>query len=176
VQILLKWETIVLTLLSNSWSPKFHSSPLTGVIFICDCTEVFYLSVALQPLWTLAAFFSSFYIVGSTPWTGDQPVGSPLSTHRRTQIQNYRTQISMLRVGFEPTIPVFERGSGLRTCGHCARQRSVLLHLTLKLLFGNALNCHACSMTVTGVLPRNAIWRKFHQSPYMDGIWHTYLI
>jgi hypothetical protein len=39
---------------------------------------------------------------------GDQPVAKPLPTHRTTQTQNKRTQKSSL-VGFEPTIPVFER-------------------------------------------------------------------
>jgi hypothetical protein len=40
---------------------------------------------------------------------GHQPVARPLPTHRTTQIQNKQTQTSMPRVGFEPTIPVFER-------------------------------------------------------------------
>jgi hypothetical protein len=40
---------------------------------------------------------------------GDQSVERPLPTHRTTQTQNKRTQMSMSRVGFEPTIPVFER-------------------------------------------------------------------
>jgi hypothetical protein len=30
-----------------------------------------------------------------TPWTGDQPVARPLLTHKITQTQNKRTQISM---------------------------------------------------------------------------------
>jgi hypothetical protein len=33
----------------------------------------------------------------------------PLPTHRTAQIRNKRTQTSMPRVGFEPTIPAFER-------------------------------------------------------------------
>jgi hypothetical protein len=40
---------------------------------------------------------------------GDQPAAGPLPAHRTTQTQNKRTQTSMPRVGFEPTIPVFER-------------------------------------------------------------------
>jgi hypothetical protein len=48
------------------------------------------------------------YTVGRTHWTGDQPVARPLPTHRKTQTQNHRTQRSIPRVGFEPTIPVFE--------------------------------------------------------------------
>jgi hypothetical protein len=38
----------------------------------------------------------------------DQPVGRPLPTHR-TQTQNKSKQTSMPLVGFEPTIPVFDR-------------------------------------------------------------------
>jgi hypothetical protein len=58
----------------------------------------------------LGRFFSSLilYTVGRTPWTGDQPVARPLPTHRTTQTPNKRTEASMSRVGFEPTIPVFE--------------------------------------------------------------------
>jgi hypothetical protein len=40
---------------------------------------------------------------------GDQPVARPLHTYRKTQAQNKCTQTSMPRVGFGPTIPVFER-------------------------------------------------------------------
>jgi hypothetical protein len=61
-----------------------------------------YLSTALQPFhWT--------YTVSRTPLTGDQHVGKPLPTHRTTQTQNKRTQTLIPGVGFEPTIPVFER-------------------------------------------------------------------
>jgi hypothetical protein len=52
--------------------------------------------------------FINLYTVSRTSWTGDQPVARPLPTHRATQTQNKRTQTSMPRVGFEPTIPVFE--------------------------------------------------------------------
>jgi hypothetical protein len=53
--------------------------------------------------------FLILYTAGRTPWTGDQPVARPLPTSRKTQIQNKRTQTSMSRVGFEPTIQAFER-------------------------------------------------------------------
>jgi hypothetical protein len=64
-------------------------------------------------LFDLGSFFRflTFYTVGRAPWTGDQPVARPLSTHRTTQ-----TQTSMPRVGFESTTPAFERtkaGHGL---------------------------------------------------------------
>jgi hypothetical protein len=77
-------------------------------------TVVISLSLSLYgstALWTLVVFFSFLilYTVCRTPWTGDQPVKRPLPTHRTTQTQNKRTQTSMPRVGFEPTIPVFKR-------------------------------------------------------------------
>jgi hypothetical protein len=40
---------------------------------------------------------------------GDQPIARPLPTHRTTQTLNKRTQTPITIVGFEPTIPVFER-------------------------------------------------------------------
>jgi hypothetical protein len=53
--------------------------------------------------------FLIFYTAGGTPWTRDQPIRKSLPTHRTTQTQNKRTKTSMSGVGFEPTIPVFER-------------------------------------------------------------------
>jgi hypothetical protein len=40
---------------------------------------------------------------------GDQPVARPLSIQRTTKSQNKHKHTSILRVGFEPTSPVFER-------------------------------------------------------------------
>jgi hypothetical protein len=40
---------------------------------------------------------------------GDQPVGKQLPSHRTAETQNKRTQTTMPRVRFDPTIPVFER-------------------------------------------------------------------
>jgi hypothetical protein len=59
----------------------------------------------------LGRFFSFLilYAAGRTPWTGDQPVATPLRTHRITQAQNKRTQTCMPRVGFEHTTPVLKR-------------------------------------------------------------------
>jgi hypothetical protein len=72
--------------------------------------------------WAFAVFFSFliFYTVGRTPWTGDQPVARPLSAHRTAQTQNKRTQTPMPQVGFEPTIPVFERAKTLHVLYHAA--------------------------------------------------------
>jgi hypothetical protein len=59
----------------------------------------------------LGRFFSFLilYTFGRTHWTEDQPVARPLPTHRTTQTQNKRRQMSMTRVGFEPMSPVLER-------------------------------------------------------------------
>jgi hypothetical protein len=70
----------------------------------------FYLSMALQPLWTLGAFsIFNLYTVGRTPRMGGQSAWRPLPTHRTTQTQNKRTQTSIPRVGFKPRIPVFDQ-------------------------------------------------------------------
>jgi hypothetical protein len=63
-----------------------------------------------SPLLDLGCFFAFLilYTVGRTPWTGEQPVARLLPTHRTTQTQNKRTHTSMPRVGFEPTISMFE--------------------------------------------------------------------
>jgi hypothetical protein len=39
--------------------------------------------------------FLILYTVDRTPWTGDQPIAMPQSTHRTTQTQNKRRQTSM---------------------------------------------------------------------------------
>jgi hypothetical protein len=60
--------------------------------------------MALQPYvgpWSLFQFLN-LYTVGRTPWTRDEPVARPLTTHRTTKTQNKRTQTNMPRVGFEP--------------------------------------------------------------------------
>jgi hypothetical protein len=54
------------------------------------------------------------------PWTGDQHVAMPLPNHRTTQTQNKRTQTTMPRVGFEPTIPVFERAKAVHALDRVA--------------------------------------------------------
>jgi hypothetical protein len=76
----------------------------------------------------LGRFFSFliFYTVDRTPWTGDQPVVRQLATHRTTQTQNKRTQISMPEVGLEPTIPVLERA---KTVHALDRTATVIGHI-----------------------------------------------
>jgi hypothetical protein len=70
----------------------------------------------------LGRFFSFliFYTVSRTPWTGDQPVARPLPAQRTIQTQNKRTQTSMSLVGFEPTIPAFERAKTVHALDRAA--------------------------------------------------------
>jgi hypothetical protein len=79
--------------------------------------------MALQHcLLSLGRFFSFLilYTIGRTPWKGDKPVSRPLPTHRITQTQNERIQTSIPCVGFEPTIPVFERAKIVHTLDRAA--------------------------------------------------------
>jgi hypothetical protein len=83
----------------------------------------------------LAAFFFFSFLtpstVGRTPWTGDYPVVRPLPTHRTTQTEQTHTiQTSMPWVGFEPTIPEFERA---RTVHGLDRPATVIGSLSIQL-------------------------------------------
>jgi hypothetical protein len=100
-----------------------YSLIILSVLFCYICTAL---------LLGLGCFFSFliFYTVGRTPWMGDQPIARPLSAHRTTQKQNKRTQTSMPRVGFEHTIPVFQRAKTVgRPRGHCERHPVNLRHI-----------------------------------------------
>jgi hypothetical protein len=84
----------------------------------CDQPITDYLSIYLwlySPLLDLGRFFSflTLYRVGRTPWTGEQPVARPLPTRKTTRIENKHTQTFMPLVGFELTIPAFEREKAL---------------------------------------------------------------
>jgi hypothetical protein len=76
-----------------------------------------YGSTALVELGPLFQFVN-LYTVGRILWTGDQPVERPLPIHRTTETQNKRTQTSVPRVGFELTIPVFERAKTVHALDH----------------------------------------------------------
>jgi hypothetical protein len=65
--------------------------------------------------------FLNLYTVGRTPWTGHQPVTRSLPTHRTTQTQNKRIQTSMPLLGFEPTIPGFERATTVHALDRAAK-------------------------------------------------------
>jgi hypothetical protein len=70
---------------------------MTALLSACYVTTVLSLYTQLRPslfccyygstalCWALAAFSVSYlYIVGMSPWTGDQPVARPLPTHGTT--------------------------------------------------------------------------------------------
>jgi hypothetical protein len=106
---------------------SIHSLSIYLSIYLSICLSVCLsvcLSMALQAFvgpWPLF----SFYTVGRTSCTGDQPVERPLPAHRATQT-------SMAKVRFEITIPVSERAkdsSCLRPRGHCDRQFYTLVLL-----------------------------------------------
>jgi hypothetical protein len=73
----------------------------------------FFFPPALRSPWALASAFQfhDHFTDGRTPWTSDQLVARPLPKHRTTQTQNKHrdTPTSMPCVGFEHTIPAFER-------------------------------------------------------------------
>jgi hypothetical protein len=73
-----------------------------------------YLSVCLwlySPLLDLGRILSFLPFLHSREdsLTGNRPVTRGLPAHRTAQTQNRLTQTSMPQVGFEPTIPLFER-------------------------------------------------------------------
>jgi hypothetical protein len=87
-----------------------------------------------SPLLDLGRFFSFLilYTVGRTPWMGDQPVARSLPTHRITQTRNKCKQPSMPWLGFEPTIPAFERANTVHTLDRAATMMGhVTRHLTI---------------------------------------------
>jgi hypothetical protein len=79
----------------------------------------------------LGPFFSFLilYTVGRTPWAEDQPIIKPLPTHKTTQTQ--KRQISMPRIGFEPTIPAFGR---VKTV-HALDRRATVIGVAMLLLY-----------------------------------------
>jgi hypothetical protein len=81
----------------------------------------------------LGRFFSFliFYTIDSTPWTGDQPVARPPHAHRTAQTQNKHTQTYMPQVGFEPTIPVFERAKTVHALDRAATEIGNHVHWNL---------------------------------------------
>jgi hypothetical protein len=78
-----------------------------------------------------------------TPWTGDQAVARPLSTHRITQTHNKRIQTSMPWVGFEITIPAFEPARTVHALDSAASViGSFLLHHSIYCSWWNLFALH----------------------------------
>jgi hypothetical protein len=100
-----------------------------------------------SPLLGLGRFsvFLISHTVGRTPLTGDQPVASPLSTHRTTQTQNKCTQTSMPWVGFEPTTPVFERAKAVHVLDRGVTVSSQSYQTAILKLFTHVRQCYFAS-------------------------------
>jgi hypothetical protein len=96
----------------------------TTMFYVCTLSIYEYLWLH-SPLLCLGCYFSflNFYAVGRTPWTGVQPVARTLPAHRKT-----RTQTSMSQLGFEPTIPLFERAKTVRALGRAATVFGASVH------------------------------------------------
>jgi hypothetical protein len=94
-------------------------------------------------LWTLAAFSVSCSCTQSVGllWRGISPYQGRY-LHMTTQTQNKRTQTSMPRLGYEPTIPVFERTKTAHALDRAdtLTSSSNLLDLIFSVLSGLCIN------------------------------------
>jgi hypothetical protein len=93
-------------------------------IFFAESTST-YISIydSTTLLFDLGRLFSFLilYTIGRTPWTGDQPVATPLTAHRMAQTQKKHTDIhasSRNRI-HDPSVRASEDSSCLRPRGHC---------------------------------------------------------
>jgi hypothetical protein len=101
-----------LTVLTFIYKPKSITRPYCQVTSISSEIWSHIIHQWLySPLLITGSFlrFLMLYTVCRNPWAEDQPVARPVPTHRTAQTHNKRKQISMHRVGFEPTISAFER-------------------------------------------------------------------
>jgi hypothetical protein len=116
----------------NIYGPALCSNDNSSV-------AIFSLCLWLYSPTDLGRFFSFLiiYTVGTTPWTRDQLVAKPLPTHRRTQTQNKRTQISMPLVGFEHKTPVIERVKTVHTLNCATNVIGASLNNKIKNIFGH---------------------------------------
>jgi hypothetical protein len=81
-------ETVIL---NKYYGDKIKDDAMTGA------RSIFFSLWLYSPLNSGRFFnFLILYTVGRIPWTGDQPIAMPLPTHRTTQTQNKRTQISII--------------------------------------------------------------------------------
>jgi hypothetical protein len=90
IQLLAQWPINCRTMVNTA-----RSLPETKQLCRCDVSMALQAFVGPWPIFSVLTLYTD----GRTPWTGYQPVASPLPTHRKTQAY-------MPRVRFEPTIPV----------------------------------------------------------------------
>jgi hypothetical protein len=87
--------------------------------------RILYLSMVLQPIvepWSLLSFLT-FYTVGRTPWTGDQPVSRPLHAQTGHKHRINAHWHPCLKWDSKPWSQYF---SGRRPRGHCDRHQEML--------------------------------------------------
>jgi hypothetical protein len=128
---LFTWDTHTLLWFRNSHPTKTGSLGHQFFFFGCDFVRNYknesivssllallkiIIILAVQPIvGPLLLFqFPTLYTDGRTP------VARPLPTHRATQTQNKRTQTSILRVEFNPTIPALERAKTVHALDRAA--------------------------------------------------------
>jgi hypothetical protein len=119
----LSWETASRSATQEFLNVKRSGSVLLNTFQVEQDKSSLSLSLSLwlySPLkFGRLSTFLILHMVGRTPWTGGQPVERPLPTHR-TQTQNKLKKTSMPRVGFEPTISVFEQAKAVHALDSAA--------------------------------------------------------
>jgi hypothetical protein len=120
-----------------------HRNQLTSVVINMFIHSSMVPQLFFGP-WPLLQFRNLFYSDGTTPWTSDRPISTPLPKHRITQTQNKLThRHPYLEWGSneDPSAQASEESSCLRPRGHCDR-----------LAFERAETVHALdrAATVTG--------------------------
>jgi hypothetical protein len=88
--------------------------------------------------------FLIIYIVGRTPWTGDQPhrKASTYTEQQRHRINAHNTDIHTL-IGIrthDPSVRASEDSSCLRPCRHCDRRMQNIEYLEVVLLISTPQN------------------------------------
>jgi hypothetical protein len=113
--ILILFFPLYLSLRRVVSSIQILKTKMLHIFFIFQCVTwpvKFTVFVFVWPLFDLGPFLSSLIFLHSRYdflGRGNQPLARPLSEHRTAQTQKKRTQTSILQVGFELTIPMFER-------------------------------------------------------------------
>jgi hypothetical protein len=98
---------------SHDWKLILHFLSIYLSLYLSIYLSIYGSPVLFVGPWLLFQFLN-LYTIGRTPWTGDQPVTRPLPTHSKN------ADTSMSRVGFEPTIPVFERAKTVHALDRAA--------------------------------------------------------
>jgi hypothetical protein len=123
-------------------SPPLDSIPSRINPFYILMSYFFLAIYGSTALVDLARFFS--FSVGRTPRMGISP-SQGRYLHTEQHKQNKRTQTSMSRVGFEPTIPVFERAKTVHSIDSAATViylLHLLIHITLPFMSKSPMCSH----------------------------------